>query len=39
MPAGLGRDFRAGGPTLATLGLGGLDVTGLIGFARTGMFP
>ncbi len=35
----LGRDFRAEGRTLATLGLGGLDVTGLIGFARTGMFP
>ena len=25
--------------TLATLGLGGLDVTGLVGFARTGVFP
>ena len=35
----LGRDFRAEGPTLATLGLGGLDVTGLVGFARTGVFP
>ena len=35
----LGPDFRAEGPTLATLGLGGLDVTGLVGFARTGMFP
>ena len=23
----------------ATLGLGGLDVTGLVGFARTGVFP
>ena len=35
----LGRDFRAEGRTLATLGLGGLDTTGLIGFARTGVFP
>ena len=35
----LGRDFRAEGRTLATLGLDGLDTTGLIGFARTGIFP
>ena len=35
----LGRDFRAGGRTLAALGLDGLDTTGLIGFARTGFFP
>lgn len=35
----LGRDFRAEGRTLATLGLDGLDTTGLIGFARTGVFP
>ena len=35
----LGPDFRPEGPTLATLGLDGLDVTGLVGFARTGMFP
>ncbi|MCY4666308.1 MAG: NAD/NADP octopine/nopaline dehydrogenase family protein [Acidimicrobiaceae bacterium] len=35
----LGRDFRAEGRTLATLGLDGLDTTGLIGFARTGAFP
>lgn len=34
----LGRDFRAEGRTLATLGLDGLDVTGLVGFARTGVF-
>ena len=34
-----GRDFRAEGRTLATLGLDGLDTTGLIGFARTGVFP
>ena len=31
----LGPGFRAEGRTLATLGL---DVTGLVGFARTGMF-
>ena len=37
--ARLGHDSRAGGRTLASLGLDGLDVTGLIGFARTGMFP
>ena len=35
----LGRDFRAEGRTLASLGLDGLDTTGLIGFARTGFFP
>ena len=35
----LGQDFRAEGRTLATLGLDGLDVTGLVGFARTGVFP
>ena len=35
----LGRDFRAEGRTLATLGLDGLDATGLVGFARTGIFP
>ena len=35
----LGRDFGAEGRTLATLGLDGLDTTGLIGFARTGFFP
>ena len=35
----LGRDFRAEGRTLAVLGLDGLDTTGLIGFARSGMFP
>ena len=35
----LGRDFRAEGRTLASLGLDGLDTTGLIGFARTGVFP
>ena len=37
--ATLGRDFRAEGRTLASLGLDGLDTTGLIGFARTGFFP
>ena len=37
--AGLGRDLRAKPPTLAALGLGGLDVTGLVGFARSGLFP
>lgn len=35
----LGRDFRAEGRTLTTLGLNGLDATGLAGFARTGVFP
>ena len=35
----LGRDLRAEGRTLASLGLDGLDTTGLIGFARTGFFP
>ena len=35
----LGRDFRAEGRTLASLGLDGLDVTGLVGFARTGVLP
>ena len=35
----LGRDFRAEGRTLATLGLDGLDATGLVGFARSGVFP
>ena len=35
----MGRNLRDEGPTLATLGLGGLDVTGLIGFARSGHFP
>lgn len=35
----LGRDFGAEGRTLATLGLDGLDATGLAGFARTGIFP
>lgn len=35
----LGRDLTGGPPTLAALGLGGLDVTGLIGFARSGRFP
>ena len=35
----LGQDFVAEGRTLASLGLGGLDVTGLVGFARTGLFP
>ena len=34
----LGPGFRAEGRTLATLGLDGLDVTGLVGVARTGMF-
>ena len=33
------RDLRTKTPTLAALGLGGLDVTGLIGFARSGLFP
>ena len=33
------RDLRTKAPTLAALGLGGLDVTGLIGFARSGLFP
>ena len=37
--ATLGRNLRDEGPTLATLGLGGLDVTGLVGFARSGYFP
>ena len=40
--AGLGRDLRdlrTRTPTLAALGLGGLDVTGLVGFARSGLFP
>jgi len=37
--ARLGRDLTGGAPTLAALGLGGLDVTGLIGFARSGLFP
>ena len=37
--AGLGRDLRTKAPTLAALGLGGLDVTGLVGFARSGLFP
>ena len=37
--ARLGRDLTDGAPTLATVGLGGLDVTGLIGFARSGLFP
>ncbi|MCY3616750.1 MAG: hypothetical protein OXG66_03660 [Acidimicrobiaceae bacterium] len=37
--ARLGRDLTAPAPTLAALGLGGLDVTGLIGFARSGLFP
>ena len=37
--AGLGRDLRTKTPTLAALGLGGLDVTGLVGFARSGLFP
>ena len=39
---GLGRDLRdlrTKAPTLAALGLGGLDVTGLVGFARSGLFP
>lgn len=35
----VGRDVRAEGRTLATLGLDGLDTTGLIGFARAGFFP
>lgn len=35
----LGRDFRTEGRTLAALGLDGLDTTGLIGFARSGLFP
>ena len=30
---------RMDNETLATLGLDGLDTTGLIGFARTGLFP
>ena len=34
-----GQDSRDEGRTLAALGLGGLDVTGLVGFARSGMFP
>ena len=34
-----GQDFRVGGRTLARLGLDELDVTGLVGFARTGLFP
>lgn len=34
----LGRDFRAEGRTLDTLGLGGLDASGLAEFARTGLF-
>ena len=38
-PATQGQDPRSEGRTLATLGLDGLDVTGLIGFARTGIFP
>ena len=37
--ATLGRNLRDEGPTLESLGLGGLDVTGLIGFARSGYFP
>jgi len=37
--AGLGRGLRTKTPTLAALGLGGLDVTGLVGFARSGLFP
>ena len=37
--ARLGRDLTDGAPTLAALGLSGLDVTGLIGFARSGLFP
>ena len=36
---GLGRDLRTKAPTLAALGLGGLDVTGLVGFVRSGLFP
>lgn len=35
----LGRDFRAEGRTLDTLGLAGLDAAGLATFARTGLFP
>ena len=35
----VGRDVRTEGRTLATLGLDGLDTTGLIGFARAGFFP
>ena len=38
-PATQGQDPRSEGRTLATLDLDGLDVTGLIGFARTGIFP
>ena len=34
----LSRDCRAEGRTLVALGLGGLDVTGLIGFVPTGMY-
>ena len=34
-----GQDFRVGGRTLARLGLDELDVTGLVGFARTGLCP
>lgn len=35
----LGRDFRAEGRTLATLGLAGGGAAGLIGFAETGRMP
>ncbi len=34
-----GPDLTEPAPTLAALGLGGLDVTGLVGFARSGYFP
>ena len=37
--ASQGQAPRTGGRTLAALGLDGLDVTGLVGFARTGLFP
>jgi opine dehydrogenase len=35
----LGRDFRADGRTLESLGLGGLDAAGLRAFSETGRFP
>jgi opine dehydrogenase len=35
----LGRDFRAEGRTLASLGLAGIGPAGLLHFGRTGMLP